>query len=65
MNRREVNSEKGKSKTSDQKPSQEQKPDTSMVSEMLTPSEIEQLRQDKKDSSAYFQKAFANLKKNQ
>ena len=53
---------KGKSKTSDQKPSPEQKPDTPMVSEMLTPSEIEQLRQDKKDSSAYLRKAFANLR---
>ena len=53
---------KEKSKTSDQKPSQEQKPDTSMVSEMLTPSEIEQLRQSKKDANTYFQKAFANLR---
>lgn len=53
---------KGKSKSSDRKPSSEQKPDTSMVSEMLTPSEIEQLRQDKKDASAYLRKAFANLR---
>lgn len=53
---------KGKFKTSDQNPSQQQKPDTSMVSEMLTPSEIEQLRQNKKDASAYLRKAFANLR---
>ena len=53
---------KGKSKTSDQKPLPQQKPDTSMVSEMLTPSEIEQLRQEQKEDNAYFQKAFANLR---
>jgi hypothetical protein len=40
-----------------------QKPDSSLVSEKLTPYEIEQLRQSKKESSAYFQKAFAHLKK--
>jgi hypothetical protein len=31
-------------------------------SRMLTPLEVEQLRQDKKESSAYFQKAFAHLR---
>lgn len=50
------------SSESTRKPSPHQKPDTSMVSEMLTPSEIEQLRQSKKDANAYFQKAFAHLK---
>jgi hypothetical protein len=35
----------------------------SMVSEMLTPSEIEQLRQEKKVEHAFFQKAFAYLKR--
>jgi hypothetical protein len=39
------------------------RPDTSSVSEMLTPSEIEQLRQEKKDDHAFFQKAFAQLRK--
>ena len=34
------------------------KPNTSLVSERLTNSEIESLRQDKKDSLAYAQKAF-------
>jgi hypothetical protein len=34
-----------------------------IVSEKLTPYEIEQLRQSKKDDNAYFQKAFARLKK--
>ena len=38
------------------------KQDTSSASEMLTPSEIEQLRQEKKESNAFFQKAFAHLK---
>ena len=36
------------------------KPNT--VTEKLTPAEIEQLRQSKKESSAYFQKAFAHLR---
>ena len=40
-----------------QKPTAE-KPDASLVSETLTPSEIEQLQQSKKDANAYFQKAF-------
>jgi len=51
------------SSKSTQKPLPQQKPDTSLVSETLTPSEIEQLRQEKKENSAYFQKAFAHLKK--
>ena len=50
------------SSESSRKPLPQQKPDTSPVSEMLTPSEIEQLRQDKKESNAFFQKAFAHLK---
>lgn len=32
------------------------------VTEKLTPAEIEQLRQSKKDDNTYFQKAFAHLK---
>jgi hypothetical protein len=52
-----------KSPESRQKPLPQQKQDASWVSEMLTPSEIAQLRQDKKDANAYFQKAFAHLKK--
>lgn len=32
------------------------------ASEMLTPSEIESLRQDLRESSAYAQKAFAHLR---
>jgi len=31
----------------------------SPTSEMVTPSELESLRQDKKDANAYFQKVFA------
>ena len=50
------------SSESTQKPLPQQKPDTSTVSDMLTPSEIEQLRQSKKDANTYFQKAFANLR---
>ena len=45
-----------------QKPLPQQKPDTSSISRMLTPSEIEQLRQEKKENSAYFQKAFSHLR---
>jgi hypothetical protein len=41
---------------------QPQKPDTSSVSEMLTPSEQESLRQDAKDLNAYGQKAFQHLR---
>jgi len=44
------------------KPLPQQKPDTSSVSEMLTPPEIEQLRQKKKELTAFGQKAFAHLK---
>jgi len=47
---------------STQKPSPQQKPDTSLVSEMLTPSEIEQLQQSKKDANDFFQKEFASKK---
>jgi hypothetical protein len=32
------------------------------VSEMLTPSEIEQLRQEKKQHNAYFKEAFSRLR---
>jgi hypothetical protein len=39
------------------------RPDTSSVSEMLTPSEIEQLRQEMKELADYNPKAFAHLKK--
>jgi len=41
--------------------STQQKPDTSLVSEMLTPSEIAQLQQSAKDANAYFQKEFASI----
>ncbi len=50
------------SSASSQKPLPQQKPDTSSASEMLTLSEIEQLRQEKKEDHAFFQKAFAHLK---
>ena len=50
------------SSASSRKPLPQQKPDTSPVSEMLTPSEIEQLRQEKKELAAYEPKAFAHLK---
>lgn len=43
-------------------PSPPAKPVISSVSERLTSSEIEQLRQDKKESSAYARKAFASMK---
>lgn len=41
-----------------QAPSPQRKPDTSLVSEILTPSEIESLRQDVIEANAYGQKAF-------
>jgi len=44
------------------KPSKKQKPDILSVSVMLTPSEIAQLQQEKKDDSDFFQKEFAHLK---
>ena len=50
------------SSESSQKPLPQQKPDTSSASEMLTPSEIEQLMQEKKELAAYEPKAFAHLK---
>lgn len=43
-------------------PTQQSKPDTLQTSEMLSPSEIEALRQHSKDATAYFQKAFKNPK---
>ena len=43
---------------STQAPSPQQKPDTSLVSEILTPSELASLRQDVKEQNAYMQKAF-------
>jgi hypothetical protein len=46
---------------SNRKPLPQPKPDTLSVSEMLTPSEIEQLRQDKKELAAWHPKAFAYL----
>lgn len=51
-----------KSLESPPKPLLQRKPDTSMDSEMLTPSEIERLRQEKRDDIAFFQKAFSHLK---
>jgi len=33
-----------------------------LISERLTPSEIESLRQDKREASDYFQKALAHLR---
>jgi hypothetical protein len=34
-----------------------------LESEMLTPSDIEQLRREAKEDNAYFQKAFAHLRR--
>jgi hypothetical protein len=47
-------------KSSEQTPprSPQPKPDTSSVSEMLTPSELEQLRQSAKEASDYARRAF-------
>ncbi len=39
-----------------------QKQSTSYPSDQLTPSEIEQLQQEKKEDNAYFQKVFATNK---
>ena len=50
---------------STQKPSPQQKLDTSSTSRMLTPSEIEQLRQEKRELADYAQKAFAHLRQKQ
>lgn len=47
---------------STRQPLPQPKPDTSSVSEMLTPSEIEQLRQIKKEQIAYAQKVYPGLK---
>ena len=43
-----------------EKPNPEE--DTSMAVDMLTPEEIEQLRQDKKETHVYCQKAFSHLR---
>lgn len=45
--------------TSIHDPSLSPKQSTLTVSEMLTPSEIEQLRQEGKDNDDYYQKAFS------
>lgn len=50
---------KGGQTMNSNKPKPKRKPDTSLVTEMLTPSEIEQLQQEKKEDNAYFQKIFA------
>jgi hypothetical protein len=47
-----------KNSESTQAPLPQQKPDTSLVSEMLTPSELESLRQFGNEAGAYAQKAF-------
>jgi hypothetical protein len=49
---------------STRKPLPHPKLDTLSVSEMLTPSEIEQLRQDKKELAAWEPEAFAHLNEN-
>jgi len=41
-------------------PLTQKKQDTLLVSEMLTPSEIEQLRQSAEDANAFFQKEFTS-----
>lgn len=48
--------------TSNQAPSPLPKPATSLVSEMLTPSELEQLRQKSKEYGAYLQKEYPGLR---
>lgn len=45
-----------------QAPSQEQVQNTSYPSDRLTPSEIEQLRREKKEAGEYFQKFFTENK---
>jgi len=42
--------------------SQPTKPPPSSASEMLTPSEVQSLRQEAIENSAYYQKAFAHTK---
>ena len=41
---------------------QQHRQDISSDSSMLTPLEIEQLRQDAREADAYYQKAFAHLR---
>jgi len=45
-----------------QKTTPKQKPNASLVSEMLSASEIKQLQQSKKDDNDFFQKAFSQKK---
>jgi hypothetical protein len=45
-----------------QKSLQPQKAEISIISEMLTPSEIEQLRQELKEDIAYLEKPYSHLK---
>ena len=51
-----------RSSESSRRASPTQKPSTSAISEMLTPSEIESLRQDKKEASAYFRRLYSKLR---
>ena len=52
---------KAKNYKKSKKHSPQQQPDTSLVSEMLTPLEIKQLQQEKKEGNAYLQKVFSRL----
>lgn len=51
-----------KSLESNQNPLQIPKQNTSYPSDQLTPAEIEQLRKEKREANAYFQKVFAAKK---
>jgi hypothetical protein len=51
-----------KNSGSSQKPSRPAKPNASPTSEMLTPSELQSLKQEAKETSAFAAKAFAHLK---
>ncbi len=51
-----------KNSKSTQPLSPETKPPTSSASEMLTPSEVQSLRQDAKETSVYAKKVFAHLR---
>ena len=59
---RPKNSGKEQDLASSQKLSHKASPSTSLVSERLTNSEIESLRQDLKDKAAYLQKVFPNAR---
>jgi hypothetical protein len=48
---------------SNQAPSQPKKPTTSLASSRLTASEIEALRQNKKDGAAFYQRAFQKARR--